>query len=592
MTRELRIAALVAWALASVILTLAAWQSIAHLWFPDSDDAMRLLEVRDWLAGQGWWDVAQHRLVGPTGADVFAMHWSRIVDLPIASVMLLAAPLGEGAATRIALTGVPLAILLAVTLLMARIVSTLAGEDRARLAMLLVPLSPPLVYQIHPMRIDHHGWQTMLALAAIAALLSTPTRRSGAVTGGALAMLLAVSLEGLPITAAILGVGLLAWAYDPTRRAQAVAMTATLVGGVAVLHAIQRGPAMLAPACDAISPAWIGALAAAGAGIGATLFLARSLRTRVRGILASAVAAAITLRLAAPVCTQGPFATLDPLVYRLWYLNVAEGMPLWGQKPAIAFMLYPLPVVGLAGTVVAWRASADKVRWSMMLAIAGAAFAFSILVARGGATANALAIPGAAWLLHAWLTRARAIPLLVPRLAATTAALVCAAPGLAATLLVDADTRAQQAHARAVGAAAGLPPCDEGHEIADLARLPAGLVYTPLDVSPLILVATPHRAIAGGYHRNADAIHAVVATFTGSPEEARAAILASGADYVAGCPGENETALYKHEAPGGFWARLERGERVPWLERVSMPGSPVLAWRVVREPLLGRAPGP
>jgi hypothetical protein len=348
---------------------------------------------------------------------------------------------------------------------------------------------------------------------------------------------------------------------------------------------------MLAPVCDAISPAWIGALAVAGAGIGAALFLAHSLGTRVGGILVSAAAAALTLRLAAPECTQGPFATLDPLVYRLWYLNVAEGMPLWGQKPAIAFMLYALPVVGLAGTVVAWRASADTVRWSMMLAIAAAAFAFSILVARGAATANALAIPGAAWLLHAWLTRARAIPRLVPRLAATTAALVCAAPGLAATFLVDAETRAQQQHAQAVGAATGLPPCDEAHEIGDLVRLPAGLVYAPLDVSPLILVATPHRAIASGYHRNAAAIHAVLATFTGSPEEASTAILASGADYVAGCPGENETALYKHEASNGFWARLERGERFPWLQRMPMPGSPVLVWRVVREPLPGRAPG-
>lgn len=582
MTRDLRIAALVAWMLASVILGLAATPAIAHLWFPDPDDAMRLLEVRDWIAGQGFWDVAQHRLVGPTGTGAFAMHWSRIVDVPLAGAMLLAAPLGDAIAVRVALVAVPLAILLAVVLLLVRLTATLAGGERAKLAALLVPLSPPLVYQIHPMRIDHHGWQTMLALAGVAALLSAPTRRGGALAGAALATLLSVSLEGMPVTAAILGTALLAWAWEPARRTQVAAMTAALVGGVALIHIVQRGPATFAPACDAISPAWIGALLVAGAGIAATLVLARSLPARLAGIAAAALGAALTLRLTAPVCTQGPFATLDPLVYRLWYLNVAEGMPAWGQKPAIAAMLYALPVVGLIGTAVAWRASADRLRWSMMLAIAGAAFAFSLLVARGAATANALAIPGTAWLLHAWLTRARAIPRLLPRLAATAAALLGATPGLAATVLVDAQTRASRAHAEAVGVATGVPPCDDGHEIADLARLPAGLVYAPLDVSPLILVTTPHRAIASGYHRNASAIHAVLATFTGTPDQARSAVLASGATYVAACPGENETALYKREAPNGFWARLERGDRLPWLRRVVIPGSPVLVWRVER----------
>lgn len=58
--------------------------------------------------------------------------------------------------------------------------------------------------------------------------------------------------------------------------------------------------------------------------------------------------------------------------------------------------------------------------------------------------------------------------------------------------------------------------------------------------------------------------------------------MASGADYVAGCPGANETEIYKAEAPPGFWARLERGERFDWLQPVRIPGSPVLVWKVVR----------
>src|SRR5437763_434317 len=47
--------------------------------FGDTDDAMRLVEIRDFLAGQGWFDLHQYRLDPPAGLP---MHWSRLVDLP------------------------------------------------------------------------------------------------------------------------------------------------------------------------------------------------------------------------------------------------------------------------------------------------------------------------------------------------------------------------------------------------------------------------------------------------------------------------------------------------------------------------------
>ena len=38
---------------------------VERLRLPDSDDAMRLVQVRDLLAGQGWFDMVQHRLMPP-----------------------------------------------------------------------------------------------------------------------------------------------------------------------------------------------------------------------------------------------------------------------------------------------------------------------------------------------------------------------------------------------------------------------------------------------------------------------------------------------------------------------------------------------
>src|SRR5690349_2023478 len=50
----------------------------------DNDSLLRLVQVRDLLAGQGWFDLHQYRM-GPEGG--FVMHWSRLVDAPIAGII-------------------------------------------------------------------------------------------------------------------------------------------------------------------------------------------------------------------------------------------------------------------------------------------------------------------------------------------------------------------------------------------------------------------------------------------------------------------------------------------------------------------------
>ncbi len=65
------------------------WETIHHLRVPDTDDAMRLVEVRDLLAGQGWYDNVQYRFLPPGGVP---SHWSRLVDAPIAGLILAFTP--------------------------------------------------------------------------------------------------------------------------------------------------------------------------------------------------------------------------------------------------------------------------------------------------------------------------------------------------------------------------------------------------------------------------------------------------------------------------------------------------------------------
>jgi len=566
------------WGLAAAVLLLVSASAIAHLWFPDPDDAMRLAQVRDWLSGQSWWDVSQHRLWD----GHFAMHWSRLVDLPLAFMMGLFDPVfGQALSTRIAATTVPLLTLLAVMALAAELTRRLSGMEQAKSAVLLAPLSVPLLHQLRPLRIDHHGWQIAFALLAVVALVGTPGRRSGAVIGVALAVLLTISLEGLPVTAAILGVAMLAGALMPARREQALVAIWTLAVSTLLLHVATRGPAMFTPVCDAIAPAWIAALAVAALGATVPMLLHRlPLIARLAMLAAAGGAALATLAAVSPQCLGGPFAGLDPFVRRFWYENVAEGMPVWQQAPSWAAMSIGFPLTGLVGGALAWRASAGeaRVRWTMLLALAAATFALSLLVIRTGSTANALALPGGAWALHAMLTRARAVRALPLRIAATTGALLAATPGLAAAALFGLAPAATPRPSAAITLA--RTPCDDIHQVSDLAALPTARLFAPIDITPQILATTAHSAIAGGYHRNLAAIHRTMATYMADPATAHRWVLESGASYVVGCPGTNETEMYKHFAPAGLWARLERGDTVPWLRPVVIRNSPVLVWKV------------
>ncbi|MDR6788855.1 hypothetical protein J2Y58_002220 [Sphingomonas sp. BE138] len=573
-----------AWALAALVLVVGGWDAIVARRFADADDAMRLLQVRDWLAGQGWFDVAQHRL---NGGD-FPMHWSRLVDLPLAATMLLLRPLlGGSLAEHAALVVVPLLTLLATLALVASIARRVGGEALVVPALSMAALAMPLTFQMSPLRIDHHGWQVVFALAAVRALLAAPTTRSGAAAGMALATLLTISLEGLPVTVAITGVAAFAWVAHPGRGAQLRALVAMLAAGALLLHAATRGPGFWQPACDAMAPGWLAALGLAALGVVTGRAVEhRGVIARIVALATTAVAVGATLLWSSPTCLAGPFGTLPPLVYRIWYLSVLEGRPVWAQESVWAFTTLALPLAGLAGAAIGWRGAAGeaRTRWTILLALIAAGTVTAALVVRAGATANALAAPGAAVWLAALLARARGIMRPLPRVAATVAVLALAAPGTLAGLAVLAVRPATPVKAPPEAFAS----CATALDMRPLAALPPATVFAPIDMTPELLVDTPHRAIAGGYHRGASAIAKVITGFAAAPGAARRTIVASGADYLAACPGMPELALYRRIAPAGLWARLARGERFAWLHPVALPG-PARAWRVIRPLPEGRS---
>ena len=101
----------------SLFLIWSGWAQISTRSGWDPDDQLRLVQLRDFLGGQSWFDTTQYRMNAPQGAP---MHWSRLIELPLALIVTLASPLvGVPRAEMLAGTIVPLSILTAIAFLLA-----------------------------------------------------------------------------------------------------------------------------------------------------------------------------------------------------------------------------------------------------------------------------------------------------------------------------------------------------------------------------------------------------------------------------------------------------------------------------------------
>lgn len=567
-----------AWLLACAIMLIAGWQGIARFEFPDPDDSLRLQQVRDWIGGQSWFDVTQYRLNPPDGAP---MHWSRLVDLPIAGAILLGRPLfGPHGAELLALVIVPLVTLAAVMALVACLTERLLDRRHALLAALLVPVSVVAVAQLRPMRIDHHGWQIVFAVGAVLAALDTDRRRSGLIAGGAVALWLQVSLEGLPFTAALCALFALRWLIDAAERERLTAFIEALAGGSFLLFLLTRAPsAWFVEHCDSVSAMHLAGMAVAGLGLTALLRRSpESLAARI-GALAAIGAVVIAVMAAfAPQCAAGPFVELDPLVRRFWYDQVLEGLPIWRQSFQVAAAVLAFPLVGLIGSWRAFRLAEGqrKTGWAVLLFMLAAATLAAVLVQRAGAVANILALPGGVFLFERALTCARTLRSVPKRLAATSLAFLLVTPAYAVSAL---DSFAEGLSEKPK--MTRVRDCVTRREIGRLDTLPHGIIAAPLDISPSIIVYTGQKAIASGHHRNTGAMRDVIDIFTLPPDEARTLLARRGAGYVAVCPNLAEAKLFVKQGPNGLWAELARGHAPDWLEPVRFSGPSALrVWRV------------
>lgn len=575
----------VLWLAATVAI---AWPSINGGVFDamSTDDAMRLVQVRDWIGGQGWFDLFQHRL-DPPGAS---MHWSRVVDVPLAALILLLRPLiGTHGAETVTLFLWPLLLFAAALVLVAAIARQLSGSlaNAQITAVVLAVLSAPALIHFRPGAIDHHNAQIVLLLALV--LLTSQIEQSAvkAALGGLVASLsLAIGIEMLPAIAAI-GIavfGLFIWRGASVSRQIGAFGAALAASSLLLAPALLPLPSLALPVCDAFGGPVL--LLVAGGGISLMIMvgidrLHSTLRLRLATGAASAIALIGAFLSLFAGCIASPYAQLDPLVTSFWVDKVVESMSLATMlqltpQKVLGFYGFPLMTMGFSAAALIRSNPPGRFRWIVGIMALAALIGLSFWEMRAAAAASMVAAPVfAASLVILWPSLAPGRSLVLLALAVSPASF--AALGLSARPLIDLVFKPQMTIAER-----NASTCQTVSDVASMTRLPRGRVMAPIDLGPMILVDTDHAVFAAPYHRNNDGIVAMLELMLAPVPAARQILSDRRVDYVVTCSAAPEQDLV-NLAPDGLAARLGRGETPDFLEPLDLdPTHKISVWRVRR----------
>lgn len=604
----------------SIIATLVLYSSASH-WIPgalgDTDDATRMVMVRELLAGRGWWDQHFLRYQPPVGVY---MHWSRLLDGGIAALnlffQLFLAPRNAEIATRIvwpALWIIPAvwASLSASRSLAIGVGMKDDGRSAVLAALLVTAISMPLYTQFHPGRIDHHNAQIALTLIALAGVMKADGgRRPAIIAGVAAGLCSAVGLEALLFQVLLAGVCALRFFYNPKDRPFVEAYALALLGSTVLAYGVQTPPwRWTVMACDAIGANLVGAVAAGSLGLVVAMRLTAEKSWPVR---LAALATAGGLCLAAffglyPNCVRGPFADVDDRIRGFWLDHVSEVANLalhYKRDPEQALSMGFSCLLGgltLLGVGLYARRFRSAAWWALSLSILlGLAVGWSAI--RMTSYGAWFAVPAVAVASAFVATRyQKEIGLLAP----LGAAIVLAPVGWGGLAIkLDAALKAQHnsAHNVAVapvkpGAPSAPAPakpaekkkdppdyCFNAFAYKDLANAPKGLTLSEIDLGPFVVAYTPSSTLSAPYHRLSWGILAARDVLSANVDQALPMARKLGVTYVLECPRHVNHADRSKLPKDALQTRLDNNDPPAWLQRMSNPKSPVVVYRIVDPP--------
>jgi hypothetical protein len=578
--RKFGLILLAIWIAACAILLTMGQDAIVNMRFGDPDDQMRIVQIRDWMAGQSWWDITQYRMNPPYGGP---MHWSRLVDLPIAGLILLFGLFaGRETAEMLASAAVPLITLGAAMWIYARLGRRLFGSGAGLLAAGMLITIVPVMSQLVPMRIDHHGWQIALFFAAFAALFDRDApRRAGIIIGLSCALWMEISIEGLPFAILLLAILALRWIspwprHDYKQADAAFAWsTLSIAGGSALFYTLTESWAS-PQHCDSLSSFHVATLAAVALVMAGGIYAAKakSLALNWPAKLAlctlGGAAGLATLFATAPQCGGDAFGALDPLVRDYWYNRVPEGLPLWQIAAAFSANYWAGLAAGLCGIAYLFSTKRPEFmadRLTIALSFVGTAV-IGMFVSRVALYPLCIGNLMVAPLFLEMMKRAESLGNIATRMGLRVIATILIMPAVFGNYAVglwgmtaDPSTKVEDERLEKLAR-----QCQKPSAARALSALPDGSqLMVGLDTAPAVLVFTDLKIVASGHHRNQVAMADVIRAFIGSEADARKIYKARGIDYLVTCEGSYELQIYYGNAPNGFGSQVRRGDLPRWL---------------------------
>lgn len=558
------------------------WFDIRWFGLGDTDDNMRIMQVRALLHGQSWYDLRDYRMNPPFGANI---HWSRLVDLPIAGLILGLRPfLGGAAAERWAVAIAPMLPYLLMLISLGLTARRLLGRAAYLLPFLAMSFAGSTNGMFEPERIDHHGWQLALLALSVAGIADRDRIRGGLTLGISTALSLAIGLEML-IYLALAGVAMvLFWVDEVEERERLRAYAVSVGGSTALCFLVFASNDNWHAVCDALSPVWL-----SDALVGSALMLALSWASPAdwKRRLALALGAGITLAIfhafSWPHCLQR-LEGVSPEVDRLWLSYVKEARPVYMHPWRIATLIVALPITGAIGwgLLIWWnRGDRDLLRRTIGAALPGLAASLLLLwQVRTGPAAQMLAVIGGAALVWVLLPKLWNGPSAMSRVLGVVLIFVLGV-GAAVPFVFDFVPE-PKATARDIAIGRANRLCASMWGLRPVALQPRGIVMTYVDLGPRLITVTHHDAITGPYHRNGQQIADVFNFWRGPADQAHRLVAKYHANYVLSCPNSSTTTIFDSEAPNGFYSQLQRGEVPKWLAPVQLPkDSPFKMWRVI-----------
>ncbi|MGB7287537.1 MAG: hypothetical protein WBC71_11450 [Salaquimonas sp.] len=563
--------------------------------FIDPDDFLRLHQVRNWMAGQSWFDVSVPRMNLPDGGD---MHWSRLVDVPIASLIwFFDLFVDTQSAERLAALVWPTLLLIATVFVLLAICEKVYPKTNRLLALIFIVTCSAAMVEFAPSRIDHHGIQILIYCVALLGLVKADENMGHYLIGASVALSIVIGLDGLLLMLFILCWLGFEWAlgidkYGTGLRKTAIAMTVTSL----VFYPISVPPEnWLRVLCDVNSILFLTALLAISAAFVVMSFATNTLsfeskiktiaaRLALGGLLAAGILA--LLYGLYPQCSLGPMSGISDELRVEWLSQIVEAKGLIAyvienDSSWVGMPLYLIFVIGLGLYIIVKTPSHPRLLalWVTIVICLLLGF-FQVRTYRIGIFAIvpicAILSQTAWYYFNARYSRSRPMAL--------------AATGLTCLLLISptwiilgkmimpansAPTNEQPVEivTRTLGPLpqspiAGKNECSAQSEYVFLNTLPKGYILNAIDIGPSILVFTNHSVVGGNYHRNDQAILDTRRFFFGSEAEAIEIAERRNPDYIAFCWFPLPDALGK-EDQAKFGVQLLQNKVPQWLKKVS-----------------------